>query len=77
MGCLSIDLIIWIIEIIAMVMIIRIVVPWAEGFFGFPAIVVQIISIVLWAVIAIWGVMILWSLFSCFGAGHLSLMPHR
>ena len=75
MGCFSESLIIWIIEIIALVMIIRIVVPWATSFFGLPGLVVQILNIVIWAIIAIWGVIIIFSLVSCMGGGHLSLLP--
>ena len=76
MGCLSADLLIWIVEVIALVMIIRLVVPWVTSFFALPALVVQIITIIIWALIAIWGILILFSLFSCMGVGgHFSLLP--
>lgn len=67
-----------IIVIIALVSIIRIIVPWLMGFFGFPAPVVQIINIVLWAGIAIAGVYLLVGLFGCMlGGGGLHVPTLR
>ena len=74
---------VYLIVMIAMIMIIRIVIPWIIAFFGFPAPIPQVIMIVLWAVIACMGVYFLFGLLSCLfssGAG-LSFptfpAPHR
>ena len=79
MACLvNPNLWINIIVIIALVSIIRILVPWLVGFFGFPTPGVQIINIVLWAVIAIAGVYLLVALFGCLlGGGGLHLPNYR
>jgi hypothetical protein len=72
------QLVIWIIEVVALIMIIRLVLPWAISFFALPGIVVAILNIVLWAIIAIVGVIIIFDLFSCIlsgGGGGFSLMP--
>jgi hypothetical protein len=72
------QLIIWIIEVIALIMIIRLVLPWAVSFFALPGIVVSIINVVLWAIIAIVGVIIIFDLFSCIlgsGGGGFSILP--
>jgi len=68
-----------IILIIALVSIIRIIVPWLVGFFGFPAPIVQIINVVLWAVIAIAGIYLLFELLGCVfgGAGGLHMPSIR
>jgi hypothetical protein len=71
---------VYLIVMIAMIMIIRIVVPWIVGFFGFPAPIPQVIMIVLWAVIACMGVYFLFGLLSCLfssGAGlSFPTFPH-
>lgn len=70
---------VYLIVMIAMIMIIRIVVPWIVAFFGFPAPIPQVIMIVLWAVIASMGVFFLFGLLSClFSGGGLAFptFPH-
>lgn len=63
------QLCIWLIVVIAIVSIIRLLVPYLTGLIGVP-IIGQIINIVLWAVVAIMGVYIIFALLSCvLGAG--------
>lgn len=67
----------WIIIVIALISILRVVVPWIVSFAGFPAPVVAIINIILWAVVAIACVYILFDIFAClFNGGGLSLGRH-
>lgn len=55
---------VWLIVVIAIVSIIRLLVPYLMGLIGIP-IVAQIINIVLWAVVAIMCVYIIFALISC------------
>jgi hypothetical protein len=72
MSCLTNpQLWISIIVLIAIVSIIKIVFPWAIGFFGIPAPLGQILMIIMWAVIAIAGVYFIIELFSCVFSGGL------
>jgi hypothetical protein len=72
MGCFSLgwieQLCIWLIIVIAIVSIIKLLVPFLAGLIGFP-IVAQIINIVLWAVVAIMCVYIIFALISCLIGG--------
>jgi len=80
MSCLvNPNLWIDIIVIIAMVAIVRVLVPWLVGFFALPAPIISIINIVLWAVIAIAGVYLLFDLLGCVfgGTGGLRLPTYR
>jgi hypothetical protein len=67
MGCFSLgwaeQLCVWIIIVIAIWSIIKLLLPYVTQFM--PAIVVQIIQIVLWAVVAIICVYIIFGLLSC------------
>lgn len=72
------DICIRIIIVIAVVTIIRIVVPWFITWAQIPAPIATIINVVLWAVIAIFGIIILFELFGCIGgAGNFSIMPRH
>jgi hypothetical protein len=71
---------VYLIFLIAGISIMRIVVPWFIGFFGFPDPVGRVIMIILWAVIAALGVYFLVGLFGClFSGGGLGSLafPHR
>ena len=73
MSCFSLgfleQLIIWLIVVIAIVSVIKLLVPFLTGLIGIP-IVGQVINIVLWAVVAIMCVYIIFALLSCLlGAG--------
>lgn len=80
-GCFSLgwveQLCIYIIVVIAIWSIIQLLLPYVLEYL--PAIVVQIIRIVLWAVIAIICVYIIFGLLSCLlgGAGGLAHFPTR
>ncbi len=72
--CLTLEfaeqLCIWFIVLIAVISIIRLVVPALLSFFGLGGIVAQIIGIILWAIVAIIGIKILFMLLMClFSAG--------
>ena len=63
--------------VIAIVAIIRLLVPFLTGMIGIP-IVAQIINIVLWAVVAIMCVYIIFALIGCLlGGGGLLHFPSR
>jgi hypothetical protein len=71
------QLCIWLIMVIAVVAIIRLLVPFLTGMIGIP-IVAQIINIVLWAVVAIMCVYIIFALIGCLlGGGGLMHFPGR
>jgi hypothetical protein len=69
MACFTLgfleQLLIWLVVLIAVVSIVRLVIPWLLNFFGLGGIVAQIIMIVLWAVVAIIGIRILFLLAGC------------
>ena len=69
------QLCIWLIMVIAVVAIIRLLVPFLTGMIGIP-IVAQIINIVLWAVVAIMCVYIIFALIGCLlGGGGILHFP--
>jgi amino acid transporter len=79
-GCFTLewlkDLLIYLVWVIVIVSILRLVVPWIANFFGIP-ILAQILSIILWGVIAICGIIIIFALLSCLGGGGFPLFPHH
>jgi len=84
MGCFSLQwighLLVWLIVVIAVVTIVRILVPWLLSLAGgIPAPIMAIINVILWAIIAIAVVWIVVDLLSCLtgGGSGLSLMPPR
>ena len=83
MNCLSLawleQLLVWAVIVGALILILRIIIPWALQFFGAAGgVLAQVIDIVIKAVIAILVIYIVFALISCLiGSGHLSLMPPR
>lgn len=76
MGCFSLawveQLCIYIVVVVAIWSIIKLLIPYVTQFM--PAIVVQIIQIVLWAVVAIICIYIIFALIGCLVGGmHLGL----
>lgn len=70
------QLCVWLIVVVAVVTIIRLLVPFLTGLIGLP-IVGQIINIVLWAVVAIMCVYIVFELIGCLlGGGGMLHFPH-
>jgi hypothetical protein len=67
MGCLSLQwfeqILIWLIIVSAIVAVIKLLIPWVSSM-TFP-IVGQVLSIVLWAILAIIAVYIIFALLSC------------
>ena len=81
MGCFSLawieQLCIWLIMVIAIVSIIKLLVPYLLGLIGIP-LVGQIINIILWAVVAIMCVYIIFTLIGCLvGGGGIMHFPAR
>ena len=78
-GCFSLawieQLCIYIVIVVAIWSIIKLLLPYVTQFL--PAIVVQIIQIVLWAVIAIICIYIIFGLLSCLLGGAGGLFPFR
>jgi membrane protein DedA with SNARE-associated domain len=70
------QLCVWIVIVIALISILRIVVPWLAGIVSLPGPVIAIINIVIWAVIAIAAIYIIFGLLSCLFTGGFSLLPH-
>jgi len=84
MMCFSLgwleSLLINIIVVVAVVAILRLLLPWVFGMLGVDAgILLQIINIVVWAIVAIFVIYVAFALISCLlGSGaSLSLLPHR
>ena len=82
--CFSIEwweqLLVWIVIVVAIVSILRLLLPWVLGQLGAGGgILAQVINIVLWAVICIFVIYICFALIECLlsAGGHLSLLPRR
>lgn len=73
-------LLIWIVIVVAVVAILRILLPWVLGMLGVEAgVVMQIINIAVWAFIAIVIIYFAFAVIDCLisGGAGLSLLPHR
>ena len=91
MACFSMawlmNLLIWLVIIVAVVAILQIIIPWvlsklgASGIIGEGiGIVSAVIKIIIWAIVVIFVIYIVFALISCligYGGGGLSLFPHR
>lgn len=73
------QLLIWLVIIVAVVALLRLVVPWVLGMLGVDGgIIMQAINIVVWAVIAIAVIYFVFAMISCLlSMGGLPLLPHR
>ena len=69
------QLCVWIVIVIALISILRLVIPWLASWAGLPSIVLSIINIVIWAVICIAVIYIIFGLLSCLFGG-LALQHH-
>lgn len=81
MSCFSLgwleQVLIWIIIVVAIISIIRLLVPFLLSLIGLP-IVGAIINIILWAIVAIMCVYIIFALLSCLlGGGGVLHFPTR
>ena len=70
------QLLVWLICVVAIVMILKLIVPWVASQIGIP-IIAQVLNIVLWAIIAIICIYIVFALLSCLAGGSLPLLPGR
>ena len=77
MGCMSLawvlQLCVWIVIVVALVSILRIVIPWVASWAGLPGPVLAIINIIIWAVICIAALYIIFELLSCLLGGGIGL----
>lgn len=67
---------IYLVCIVAVVAIMRLIIPWLLSLIGGGGIIAQIINIVLWAVVAILVIYIVFGLIGCLlgSGGHFSLL---
>ena len=72
------DLLIWIVIVVAIVAILRLVLPWLFAQLGVDAgIIMAIINVFVWAVVALFVIYVAFALISCLlGGGGLPLFPH-
>ena len=82
MSCFSmgwaLNLCVWIIIVIALVSILRIVIPWIASWAGLPEPIMAIINIIIWAVICIAALYVIFELLSCiFSGGGVGLGMHH
>ena len=70
------QLLVWLVIVAAIIMILKLVVPWVASQLGIP-IISQVLSIVLWAVIIIFVIYFCFALLSCLGGGGLPLFPRH
>lgn len=72
MSCFSLgflqQLLVWVVIVIAVVSILRLLVPWLVSFIGIPMIG-QVIQIILWAIVAIACIYFIFALLSCLVGG--------
>ena len=72
MSCLSLgfveQLLVWLFIVIAIVAIIRLLIPFLTSLTGFP-IVGQVLEIILWVVVAIMIIYVIFALLSCMLSG--------
>lgn len=68
------DLCVWIVMIVAVIAIVKLVLPWLLSQIGIP-LVGQIINIVLWAFVAVMCIYVVFALLSCLFGGGVSF-PH-
>lgn len=72
------QLLVWIVIVVAIVGIMRLLLPWIAGQLGAAgSIIMGSINIVLWAFIAICVIYFCFALIGCLGAGGFPLFPHR
>ena len=70
------QLLVWLVIVAAVIMILKLVVPWVASQLGIP-IIAQVLGIILWAVIIIFVIYFCFALLSCLGGGGLPLFPHH
>jgi uncharacterized BrkB/YihY/UPF0761 family membrane protein len=82
--CFSVEwieqLLVWAVIIIAIISILKLLVPWILGQLGAGGgIIAQVINILFWAIICIFVIYICFAVIACLlsAGGHLSLLPHR
>jgi hypothetical protein len=70
------QLLVWLVVVAAVIMILKLIVPWVASQIGVP-IIGQVLNIVLWAIVVIMVIYICFALLSCLAGGGLPLLPHR
>jgi len=69
------QLLVWLVIVCAIIMVLRLLLPWVAAQLGIP-IIAQVINIILWVVV-IFVIYFCFALLSCLGGGGLSLFPHH
>lgn len=69
------QLLVWLVIVVAVIMVLKLVVPWVAAQLGVP-IVAQVLNIILWAVVLIFVIYFCFALLSCLGGG-LPLFPRH
>jgi hypothetical protein len=82
MACFSLawieQLLVWVVVIVAVVAILKLLVPFVLGQLGGAGtIVARILEIALWAFVAILVIYFAFAVISCLLSGGLPLLPHR
>jgi hypothetical protein len=70
------QLLVWLICVAAVIMILKLIVPWVAAQIGIP-VIAQVLNIVLWAVVCIICIYIVFALLECLAGGGMPLFPHR
>ena len=70
------QLLVWLVIVCAVIMVLRLVVPWVAAQLGIP-IITQVLNIILWAVVVIFVIYFCFAMLSCLAGGGLPLFPHR
>ena len=73
----ALQLCVWIVIVIALISILRLVIPWIASWASLPSIVISIINIVVWAVICIAALYVIFALLSCVFGGGMGLGMHH
>lgn len=62
------QLLVWLVIVCAVIMVLRLVVPWVAAQLGIP-IIAQVLNIVLWAIVVIFVIYFCFALLSCLSGG--------
>ena len=70
------QLLVWLEIVCAIIMILRLLLPWIAGQLGIP-IVAQVINIVLWAVVVCFVIYFCFALIECLAGSGVGLLPRH
>ena len=70
------QLLVWLVIVAAIIMVLKLIVPWVASQLGVP-IIAQVLNIILWAVIVIFVIYFCFAMLSCLGGGGMPLFPRH